>query len=54
MKGISMFAQIAKLIGYLLIAFVLFHWLTAGHDNIIEGPPECLDGSSQIVCPADE
>jgi hypothetical protein len=30
---------------YLFIAYVLFHWLTAGQDEIIEGPPEAPEGS---------
>lgn len=37
---------------YLFIAFVLFHWLTAGQDEIIEGPPETPDGSYYLQdCP---
>lgn len=29
-----------KAAGLIFAAFVLIHWLTAGHDEIIEGPPE--------------
>ena len=31
--------QLAKLAGLIFIAFVLVHWLTAGQDEIIQGPP---------------
>lgn len=30
--------QILKFFALLLAALVLMHWLTAGHDEIIEGP----------------
>ena len=29
-----------KMAGIALAMFVMFHWLTAGQDEIIEGPPE--------------
>lgn len=36
---------IVKWIGYLLIAYILFNWFTAGQDEIIEGPPETPETS---------
>lgn len=45
MKGVPMLKFIARWMLYLFIAFVLFHWLTAGQDEIIEGPPETPDHS---------
>lgn len=27
-------------------AFILAHWFTAGQDNIVEGPPVCIDGTT--------
>lgn len=41
-----MFKFVARWMFYLFIAFVLFHWLTAGQDEIIEGPPETPGTSS--------
>lgn len=35
-----------KACALILALLVLGHWLTAGHDNIIEGPPETPDVSS--------
>lgn len=32
-----------KALGFLLVFFIAIHWLTAGVDNIIEGPPETPD-----------
>lgn len=29
-----------KALAFTFVAFVLIHWLTAGQDEIIEGPPE--------------
>lgn len=34
---------IAKWALILFIAFVLFHWFTAGQSTIIEGPPEIFE-----------
>lgn len=36
-----------KTAAFIFAAVVLTHWLTAGHDEIIEGPPE-TPGSSSI------
>lgn len=36
----------AKTVALIFAAFILFHWLSAGHDNIIEGPPEIPDVAS--------
>lgn len=36
---------ILKWIFFLFIAYVLFNWMTAGQDEIIEGPPETPDSS---------
>jgi hypothetical protein len=35
-----------KTLGLILALLVLGHWLMAGQDNIIEGPPETPDVSS--------
>ena len=43
--GGTVLKTLAKWTAYLFIAFVLFHWLTAGQDEIIEGPPETPDHS---------
>lgn len=37
---------LAKWMFYLFIAFVITNWLTAGHDRIVEGPPETPEHSS--------
>lgn len=34
-----------KAAGLIFAAFILIHWLTAGTDEIIEGPPETPDTS---------
>lgn len=43
---------VLKWIGLLFAAWLLFHWLTAGQDEIIEGPPETPDDSYCLAeCP---
>lgn len=32
-----------KAVAFIFAAFILTNWLIAGHDNIIEGPPETPD-----------
>lgn len=29
-----------KWLGFLFLAFVFYNWMTAGQDEIVEGPPE--------------
>lgn len=40
-----MIATVLKTGGLIFVAFILVHWLTAGQDEIIEGPPETPDYS---------
>lgn len=39
------FRAALKILALAFAGFVIFHWLTAGHDQIIEGPPETFDFS---------
>lgn len=40
-----MIEAVLKTLAIIFMAYVLFHWMTAGHDEIIEGPPETPDTS---------
>lgn len=43
-----------KAFGLILAAIVLAHWLTAGQDEIIKGPPQDLGGISTIYVPSNK
>lgn len=38
--------EFLKYIGIVIAALILGHWLTAGHNDILEGPPETPEQSS--------